>query len=108
VKNKPVYNIYAFGIVIFLLLPFIIQSLHGIYSNKHFICHSKHVHHYHKIGLDCSLYHVKIAHNSIDFSIEFSLVPLTIHNLKFTDNYKYKYLSPSSIKSYRAPPYFIV
>ena len=107
-KNKHLHRIFALTLTLIVLFPFTLQALHVIENHEHQICTAKDVKHIHQQNIDCSIYHKQITTNSFDFSAQVEL-----SNPIFINSTKVAYTIPEysvfhSLKSSRAPPYFII
>ena len=106
-KNNYLHRIFAFILALIVLFPFTVQAMHALENHEHEICNAKDVKHIHQQDVDCSVYHLQVQQNSFDFSSTFDLY--NPKNLVTTfDTYQQaNYTLYTSLKSSRAPPYFI-
>jgi hypothetical protein len=90
------------------LLPFAVQFLHSFETHEQLACNSQHTIHFDTHEIDCSVFHFKINHNTIEFSSNFAIVENVL-----TDEKKYATEDQiSSIKihhkSPRGPPFLLL
>lgn len=107
-KNKILHNTIAFFLVVIVILPFAIQTVHALHNHEHLVCIAKEVKHFHNQDTNCSIYHFTIEQNSIDFVPYYDLEINTVINLNSTFYYFKNYQNQNQFKSSRAPPGFIV
>ena len=107
-KNKILHNTVAVFLALIVVLPFAIQTFHGLQHHEHKVCTAKDVRHFHDQDADCSIYHLRIEQRSMDLVINYDLDIHPVINLNPTFYFFKKYQNKYKYKSSRAPPGFIV
>lgn len=99
-------HIISSVLIITVLLPFAVQFLHSFEHHEH-ICSENDIH-IDSHELDCSVFHFKINHNSIDFSSEEILFENNISESNIFTIEESKSLVSLHYKSSRAPPFLLL
>ena len=107
-KNKILHNVFAIFLALIVILPFAIQTVHGLQNHEHKVCTDKEVKHFHDQSTDCSIYHLTIEQNSIDLFVKYNVEINSAINLNPTFYHFKDYQKQNRLKSSRAPPGFIV
>lgn len=102
------YKILAALLTLAVLFPFAVQALHAFEIHEHVVCTAKDVKHFHNQEIDCSIFHTTVENQSDHIGFEYEILT----NKKFTQYFLCEVdttsLGCTSLKSSRAPPYFIV
>lgn len=104
IKHKFLGVLLA-GLVLF---PFTVQAFHAMESHEHQVCSAKDVKHFHAQDLDCSIFHVPVKNQSDGAHFEYEIFINKSFVQKFYGYEITSSLGYSSLKSSRAPPFFIV
>ncbi|NLP58448.1 hypothetical protein [Lutibacter sp. B1] len=91
-----------------ILLPFAVQFIHSFEKHEHSICTSQNVTHFDNHEIDCSVFHFKINHNTIDFTSQVLFTQIKTVEEKIYNTEAKSTSVKLNYKSSRAPPYFIV
>lgn len=106
-KNNYLHRIFAFLVALIVLFPFTVEALHALENHEHEICTAKNVKHIHQQDVDCSVCHLQNQQNSFNFSSTFDLYNPKILITAFDTYQQANSTLNTSLKSSRAPPYFI-
>jgi len=108
VKNNNLHTVFSVVLIVIILLPFTIQTVHTLHNHEYIICNANDVKHIDQHTVNCGSFHRIIQQNSIDFSSEFEFEIGSLVN--FIPLYFYENehsVIPLQFAS-RAPPCFIV
>ena len=114
-NNLPLFNlnlglkhrILAVLLILVVLFPFALQASHALDSHEHVVCTAKDVKHFHDLEFDCSIFHTPVENQSDFFGLEYVILINKKFNQFFIPTEQGLSLGHISLKSSRAPPYFI-
>lgn len=107
-KTHHTHRIFALLLLLVIIVPITIQTVHAFENHEHTVCTATDIKHIHNQDIDCSVFHFQIQLNIFDFSTDYEFINFPIVDQNF-DNY-----TPSTYHTYliskssRGPPYFIV
>ena len=94
-------------LILVVLCPFALQASHALDSHEHVVCTAKDVKHFHDLEFDCSIFHTPVENQSDTFGFEYEFLINKKFNQFFIPEEQELSLGYLSLKSSRAPPYFI-
>jgi hypothetical protein len=108
VKTRHTHRIFALLLLLIIIVPSIIQTVHAFENHEHTVCTATDVKHIHSQDIDCSVFHFQIQQYSFDFSTNYEFVNFLVTIQKFNNYTPSEYHTYLISKSSRGPPYFIV
>ncbi len=108
IKNNTIKKIASLFLVLFLIAPIVIKTIHHHHENDtHIDCKTESTHLHQEIINDCDICYFSFSSfYSLNLNIEYFIS--TFYNTVKIDNYYFiKLTSVESLKKLRAPPYFI-
>ena len=105
-KNKVHlgYRIWAFALVLCLILPIGVKITHLFQDHDHDVCVVQNQTHFHEVDLDCEFYKFKINHNSLFEFFNFELKPITEVETSIITYYSFIKSHKQLSSSLRGPP----
>ena len=107
-KTHFTHRIFALLLLLVIVVPITIQTVHAFEKHEHTVCTATDIKHIHNQDIDCSVFHFQIQQDVFDFSTGYELVNFIIVTQKFNNYSPSKYHTYLISKSSRGPPCFIV
>ena len=107
-KTHYRHRIFALLLLLVIVVPITIQTVHAFEKHEHTVCSAKDIKHIHNQDIDCSVFHFQLQQDIFEFSTDYEFVNFQSVTQSFDNYTPLEYHTYLISKSSRAPPYFIV